>query len=203
MPRRYRMKARAEAAEATRRKVIEAARKAIMDGPVPALTMGEVARRAGVARSTLYAQYGSQAGLVGAVGVDAGLRGGFERVLELFNLPDAAEAMRRALPQGARMMGSDYELNRRVRVLAQLDPEVMAGLVTAEEHRTGGMRYQAGRLAEQGKLRPGVSPERAAMVLSLLTDFATYEGLHMRWGMDAEQIGEFLVSVASRYLLRD
>ena len=203
MPRRYRMKARAEASEANRKRVLEAAREAILEGPAPSPSMGDIARRAGVARSTLYSQYGSQAGLIGAVMVDAGLRGGFERVLELFNLADAVEAMCKALPEGARMMGSDYELTRRVRVLAQLDPDVMAGQQTGDEYRAGGMRYQAGRLAEQGKLRPGVSPEHAAMVLWLLTDFATYEGLHMAWGMDSEQIGEFLVSVASRCLLRD
>lgn len=203
MTRRYRMKARAEAAEATRRRVLEAARATILEGPTPSLSMGEVARRAGVVRSTLYSQYGSQAGLIGAVMVDAGLRAGFERVLELFNLPDAAEAMRQALPEGARMIGSDHELTRRVRVLAQLDPEVMAGQQTGDKYRAGGMRYQAGRLAEQHKMRPGVSPERAAMLLWLLTDFATYDGLRATWGMDSEQIGEFVESVASRYLLRD
>jgi AcrR family transcriptional regulator len=165
--------------------------------------MDDVARRAGVARSTLYSQYGSQAGLIGAVMIDAGLRAGFERVLELFNLPDAAEAMRRALPEGARMIGSDYELTRRIRILAQLDPEVMAGQQTGDEFRSGGMRYQAGRLAEQNKLRPGVSPERAAILLWLLTDVATYGALRTTWGMDSEQIGEFIESVASRYLLSD
>lgn len=203
MPRPYRMTARADAAEANRRKVIEAARAAVLDGPAPRFSMGDVARRARVARSTLYEQYGSQAGLIGAVMVDAGLRGGFERVLELFNLPDAAEAMRRALQEGARMIGSDYELERRIRILAQLDPQVMEGQARAAEYRAGGMRYQAGRLADQGKLRPGVSPEHAAMVLYVLTDFATFETLHSTWAMEAEQIGEFIVSMANRYLLRD
>jgi AcrR family transcriptional regulator len=197
------MKARAESTEATRRKVIEAARATILDGPVPALSMGEVARRAGVARSTLYAQYGSQAGLIGAVLVDAGLRAGFEHVLELINLADAGEAIRRALPAGARMLGSDYELERRIRILAQLDPEVMAGQKIAEGHRAGGMRYQAGRLAEQKLLRPSVTPEHAAVLLWLLTDFATYDGLHTTWRMDSAEIGDFIVSVASRVLLRD
>jgi len=203
VPRRYRMKARKESAEATRRKVIEAARATILDGPVPGLSMGEVARRAGVARSTLYAQYGSQAGLIGAVLVDAGLRAGFENVLELINLPDAREAIRKALPAGAQMLGLDYELGRRIRVLAELDPEVMAGQKIAEGHRAGGMRYQAGRLAEQNLLRPGISPEHAAMVLWVLTDFATYDGLRTTWGMTSARIGEFILSVASRVLLRD
>jgi len=203
MPRTYRMKARAESVEETRRKVLESARQAILDGPSPVITMGDVARRAGVARSTLYSTYGSLGGLVGAVMVDAQMRGGFDRVLALFNLADAAEAMRRALPEGARMYATDYELARRVRVLARLEPTVMDGEVIGEEMRAGGMRYQAGRLAEQGKLRPGVTAEHAARLLWLLTDSETFAGLHTTWGMDADEIGEFIVEVASTSLLRD
>lgn len=203
MPRPYRMRARAESAEATRRRVIDATREAILDGPVPQVSMGDIARRAGVARSTLYASYGSQAGLIGAVMVDAGMRGGFERALELFNLPDAAEAMRLALREGARMIGSDYELAKRSRILAQLDPAVMASLQISDEYRSGGMRYQAGRLAEQGHLRPGVTAEDAAMLLYALTDFGIYEALRAGWGLDTEQIGDFMVAVASRQLLRE
>ena len=197
------MKARADTVEETRRKVLEAAREAILAGPTPAVSMGDVARRAGVARSTLYSTYGSLAGLVGAVSVDAQMRAGFDRVLELFNLPDAAEAMIRALPEGAHMYGSDYEMTRRVRVLARLDPEVMNGLVLGDQVRAGGMRYQADRLSDQGRLRPEVTPERAATLLWLLTSFDTYDGLHTTWGMDSDQIGELLVAIAGRSLLRD
>jgi len=196
------MKARAESVEATRARVIEAARAAILDGPSPRLSMGDVARRAGVARSTLYEAYGSLAGLIGAVMVEAEVRAGFVRVLELFNLPDAAEAIRRALPEGARMFGQDHELERRVRALAQLDPEVMAGVELGDQHRAEGMRYQAGRLAEQGRLRPGVTAKDAAMLLFLLTDFDTYDALRTTWALDSEQIGEFMVEVARRQLLR-
>jgi len=203
VPRQYRMKARADTVEETRRKVLEAAREAILAGPTPTVSMGDIARRAGVARSTLYSTYGSMAGLVGAVSVDAQMRAGFDRVLELFNLPDAAEGMIRALPEGAHMYGSDYEMTRRVRVLARLDPEVMNGLVLGDQVRAGGMRYQADRLSELGRLRPEVTPERAATLLWLLTSFDTYDGLHTTWGMDSDQIGELLVAIAGRLLLRD
>ena len=197
------MKARAEAVDATRRRVMEATRAAILDGDAPTVSMGDIARRAGVARSTLYEQYGSVAGLIGAAIFDAQLRAGFERVLALFNLDDAAEAVRKALPEGARMFESDYELTRRILVLAELDPEVRSGQATADEYRAGGLRYQAGRLAEQDKLRSGVPPDDAAKLLYTLTSFSTFDGFHRAWGMDAEAIGEFLVSTAGRCLLRE
>ena len=201
MARTYRMRARAESAAETRRRVIEGARAAIVDGPTPSLSMADVAARAGVARSTLYDTFGSRGGLVGAVMVDVSLRAGFERVLELFNLPDAAEGIRQALPAGVRMIGSDYELQRRVGLLAQLDPDVRAALDISAQQRAGGMRYQAGRLAEQGRLRPGVTVDEAAPLLWVLTDFRTYDGLHSTWGMDDEQIAAFVESVGVQYLL--
>jgi AcrR family transcriptional regulator len=201
MARTYRMRARAESAAETRRRVIEGARAAIVDGPTPSLSMADVAARAGVARSTLYDTFGSRGGLVGAVMVDVSLRAGFERVLELFNLPDAAEGIRQALPAGLRMIGSDYELQRRVGILAQLDPEVRVALDISAQQRAGGMRYQAGRLAEQGRLRPGVTVDEAAALLWVLTDFTTYDGLRSTLGMDAEQIAAFVESVGVQYLL--
>lgn len=194
------MKARAESAEATRQRVLEAARGAILDGPVPQVSMGDVARRARVARSTLYASYGSHAGLIGAVLADAQFRAGFEQTLELINLPDAAEGIRRSLPEAARMYGADYELTRRIQLLAQLDPEVMTALTFAAKARAEGMLYQAGRLAEQGHLRDGVTQEEAAMLLDVLADFGTYDALHRTWGLDPVEIGEFMVAVANRLL---
>jgi AcrR family transcriptional regulator len=197
------MRARAEAADVTRARVIEAARAAILDGPAPAVSMGDVARRARVARSTLYATYGSHAGLIGAVVADAGLRSGFERMLELINLPDAVDGITRFLPEAARMFGADYELTRRIQLLAQLDPEVMAALAVAARAKADGMIYQAGRLAEQGRLRPGVTIEEAARLLYLLTDFGTYDALRTAWALDSDEIGHLTVAVASRHLFRE
>jgi AcrR family transcriptional regulator len=199
----YRMKARAETVEETRHKVLEAARAAILDGRSPGITMGDIARRAGVARSTLYATYGSLGGLIGAVTVDAAMRGGFDRVLELFNQPDAGEAIRLGLAAGARMYASDYELTKRVRILARLDPDVMSTLLFGENMRADGMKYQADRLADQGRLRPQMTRDEAARVLWLLSAFETYEGLHTTWGMKPEQIADFLTAIAGEVLLRD
>jgi AcrR family transcriptional regulator len=197
------MRARAEAVDVTRARVIGAARAAILDGPAPVVSMGDVARRARVARSTLYAIYGSHAGLIGAVVADAGMRGGFEHMLELINLPDAAEGILRFLPAAARMFGADYELTRRIQLLAQLDPDVMTALAVAARAKADGMLYQAGRLEEQGRLRPGVTVEEAARLLYLLTDFGTFDALRTTWAMDSEEIGRFTVAVASRHLFRE
>jgi AcrR family transcriptional regulator len=197
------MKARAEAADATRARVIEAARGAILDGPAHMVSMGDVARRANIARSTLYASYGSYGGLIGAVVADAGLRGGFVRLLELINLPDAADGIQRFLPEVARMFGADYELTRRIQLLAELDPEVKQALAVAARAKADGMLYQAGRLAEQGRLRPGVTVEDAARLLYLLSDFGIYDALRTTWALDTDEIGHLMVAIARRHLFRE
>src|SRR3989442_12314466 len=98
MPRRYRMQARAESAEATRARVIEAARAAILDGPSPRLSMGDVARRAGVARSTLYEAYGSLAGVIGGGMGDGGVCAGLCGRCARLKLSLSSVAICHALP---------------------------------------------------------------------------------------------------------
>ena len=54
---------RAQAADATRARILEAAQASLERGPVGALRVEEVARDAGVARSTIYLLFESRAGL--------------------------------------------------------------------------------------------------------------------------------------------
>jgi hypothetical protein len=59
----------------------------------------------------------------------------------------------------------------------------------------------AQRLAEQRALRTGLSVERAADILSLLTTFWTFDELHAGRGLDAEACADTLVGIARKSLL--
>ena len=98
------------------------------------------------------------------------------------------------------MYDQDFELSRRINVLAALDPEVGEALAIGSRSRGEGMRYQAERLARQGRLRAGTSVEEAAWILWLVTDFRTFDGLRSTWGLTSAQIGDFLARVAARHI---
>ena len=87
--------------------------------------------------------------------------------------------------------------------MASLDPDAVGGAIQrAEERRTGGMRYLAGQLEEQGLLRDGVSPEAAAHLMWVLTSFDGFDLLYTGRGMTADEVAEAFIDTAERTLLR-
>src|SRR5262245_21898112 len=88
-PRKYDEKLRAEAAEETRRRILDAVLERFSEAPTEGVSVDQVARMAGVARSTVYLVFGSRAGLFDAVARDLLERGGFDRVVRATEDPDA------------------------------------------------------------------------------------------------------------------
>ena len=68
--RRYQQRARAEEAEKTRQRIVDAALERLRDAPSEPVSMERIATMAGVARSTVYAIFGSRAGVFDAVGAE-------------------------------------------------------------------------------------------------------------------------------------
>jgi AcrR family transcriptional regulator len=66
--RRYRMTARAEAAAATRERILSAAAAVFWERPLMEISLEEVARRAGVSLPTVIRHFGDKAGLFAAAG---------------------------------------------------------------------------------------------------------------------------------------
>jgi len=78
-PRTYSLGKRADSADATRQRVIDATLELYREVGVPATTLKAVAARADVARGTILHHFGSSEGLLGAV---------LDHVLESLELPD-------------------------------------------------------------------------------------------------------------------
>ena len=65
--RRYEQRLRAEAAEETRRRILDALYDRLREAPADPVSVDEVARIARVARSTVYLVFGSRSGLFDAL----------------------------------------------------------------------------------------------------------------------------------------
>src|SRR5919107_547294 len=98
--RRYEQRLRAEAAEETRRRILDAVYDRLRAAPTQPVGVDQVARAAGVARSTVYLIFGSRAGLFDAAAGDLLRRGGFERVTAAVAHPDAREHLRGSIRAG-------------------------------------------------------------------------------------------------------
>ena len=200
--RRYVQRRRAESATRTRERILEAARAALRSGSPTAMKVDEIAREAGVARSTVYVLFGSRAGLFDALATDLMVRGGFDRIASTFRLPDARAALLESLEAGVEVYASEPDLARSILTLAATDPDATAAVRRFEHGRWPGMRNLAGRLATQGYLHEHLTRDEAAQILWVLTSFATFDQLFRERGLNVNATADRLRTIAERTVLR-
>jgi AcrR family transcriptional regulator len=197
----YEQKARAEEAERTRMRIIEAVFQHLRESPAERLSVDQVARSAGVARSTVYAVFGSRSGLFDAVGRELAERSGYEKLLEAKYEADAREYLRAGLRAASEMQAANRDIYRALRSMAQLDEQAVGDVVEQmDEERASAMARLASRLAEQGVLRDGLTAEDAAHVLWMLSSFESFDSLHTGRGLSLDRAVELLTETAERTL---
>ncbi len=199
--RRYTQHARAEAADETRRRILDAMRERLRAAPSEALSIERVAQEAGVARSTVYVVFGSKAGLFEALGQDLLDRTGFQRIVDAVALPDAREAVRASLRAAARVYAAERDVSRTIYSMESLEPEAVRGTFdVVERGRAEGQRRLAERLAAEGFLRPDVTVEEAADILWVITSFETFDQLYTGRALGEEDTAARLITMAERTL---
>jgi len=195
--RRYEQRARAESAERTRRRILDAVLERLRRAPAEPVSIDRIAGMAGVARSTVYAIFGSRAGLFDAVGDDVFGRAGYGLVVDAARHPDAREHLRGGLRAASEMFAADRDVIRALYSMAQLD-EHAVGAATGrwEAERGAGMKRLARRLGEEGELQPGVSVEHAGDVLWVLTSFESFDLLFTGRGLAPQAAATLMIATA-------
>jgi len=202
--RRYEQRLRADSAEDTRRRILDAVAQRLREAPTEPLSLDQVARLARVARSTIYLAFGSRAGLLQAFAVDLWERGGLADLTRAVEHPDAREHLRGGFRAGMQLYVEDRDLYRVLFSMSQLQPDADEGAIAQkEENRWGGMTHLAQRLADQKLLLPHVTVADAANVLWVLTSFESFDSLYTGRGLDIDHVVDLLVKTAERALLRD
>ena len=177
-PRAYRLGQRQAAVEQTRARIFKAARALLSaEGGVADFSVDAVARQAGVARMTVYYQFGSKRGLLEALFDDLAARGGMAGIAAVFHEPEPLAALHTLIAVFARFWATDRVIMRRVRSMAALDPELEQAVRNRDGWRRNHCRTVAGRLAERHG-RP--APDRMDEVVDIwhtLTSFETFDTL--------------------------
>jgi AcrR family transcriptional regulator len=202
--RRYEQRLRADAAEQTRRRILDAVYEQLRRAPSEPVSLEQVARTAKVARSTVYLIFGSRAGLFDALSTDLWWRrAGFQQVVDAVTHPDAREHLREGIGAGVRVFAAHRDVFRALFSMAQLDADAVGGAIARiEENRAGGMAHLAQRLAGQEVLRPGVTVGQAADLLWLLASFDSFDQLYTGRKLAADDVARTLITAAERTLCR-
>jgi AcrR family transcriptional regulator len=170
----------------TRAAVLAAARELVAAGGISPLSVGAVARRAGVSRLTIYNRFGSRSGLLRAV---------------------AGEAQRRTVPSSPIGTADPRaELHARLGAACAMwatDPALFRALPAAAGTGESAVlkdRALAERLAAADQLRPGCSLKEAEDVISALTSFAVFDRLHQDGRRSPSAVAEILMRLAGAIL---
>lgn len=178
MTRPYHLGRRQASVDRTAQSILAAARTLLEQRPASQVSVGAIARQAGVSRLTVYARFGSRAALLGvlapkpppagSVGSDArsGLR---EHLAALCSAWSASPALFRHLPE-----------------TAAGDPESV--------HRV------AERLLAADALRPGCSIREAEDVIGALGSFAVFDRLHRDGRRSPTAVTDVLMRLAGGIL---
>jgi AcrR family transcriptional regulator len=197
--RKYEQRLRADAAEETRRRILDAVYQRLREAPTEAVSIERVAAMAEVSRSTVYLVFGSRAGLFDALGDDLRRRGGFDRAVGTPGHPDAREGLRESIRVSVPIFVSHREVLRVLYSMAQLDPEAVGGAVRRMgEARAAGLAVHTRRLAEQNALRTGLTAADAEHLLWAVTGFEFFDQLYTGRGLSGEAVADLMIATAER-----
>jgi AcrR family transcriptional regulator len=176
-PRPYRIGRRQAAAEQTRVRIVAAAHDLLSTAKGPAgFSIDAIARKAGVARMTVYYQFGSKAGLMEALFDSLAARGRIgEGLAAAFSREDSLDALDGVIAAFSHFWASDRVIIRRLHGLAVLDPEIEGGERARNERRRDALRVAIGRVAEEHGHPTVESRDEVIDILHTLTSFETFD----------------------------
>jgi AcrR family transcriptional regulator len=201
--RKYEQRLRADAAQETRRRILDAVYRRLCEAPTEQVSIERVAAMAGVSRSTVYLVFGSRAGLFDALGEDLRNRGGFDRTADAAGHTDARAGLLESIRASVPIFAAHREVLRALYSMAQLNPDAVGGAVQRMgEARAAGVAWHAQRLAEQNALRADVTAADAVHLLWAVTGFEFFDQLYTGRALPADRVADLMVAAAERTVLR-
>lgn len=178
MSRPYRLGLRQASVDRTAQAILAASRRLLATTPSANISVGAIAREAGVSRLTVYQRFGSRAGLFQALVP--------QRTVDHPPPGDPREGLRRHLLRACEGWASDAALHRHLPTSALSDRD-------AE-------RRIAEQLLASDALRPGCSLREAEDVIATLASFPVFDGLHRDGRRSPAAVTDILMRLAAGIL---
>jgi AcrR family transcriptional regulator len=179
-PRPYRLGQRQTTSEQTRARILAEARELLVapDGYAH-FSIDAIARRADVARMTVYHQFGSKKGLLEGLCDTLASYGGMQQLAAAFRNLEPLDGLDEYITVFGRFWDADRLVMRRLRGLAMLDPDFEQVIRARDEWRRQGLRVLVTRISEQHG-RPTM--EAIDEVVNMLYTLISFESFDMLAG---------------------
>lgn len=195
---------RAASVQRTRRSILTAARRHLIEAGYHRLSLEDVAADASVTRVTIYRHFDSKLGLLDAIAEDlaqqAGLVPGMHEAAKVADPVAAFTAMVREL---CRFWSTDPEVFRRLISLSAVDPEAQQ-VITGREH----WRYQqistfVRRLAHADRLQAPFDVRQATAVVGTVTSFPACDEIATRLRTKLTKLDQILLPLLASVVRLD
>jgi len=163
---------RQRSVESGRERIVAAARDLLEAEEAEGFSIDAVARRAGVARMTVYNQFESKAGLLEALFDSLALRGPLGQMADIFKQPDVFVALDEYVAIFGRFWTMNRRTHRRLRAAALHDDELAAAMERRNERRRKGVTELLRRLGDKAK--PSIPRDEVVNVIYVLLSFETF-----------------------------
>ena len=174
-PRPYQSRDRQKNVDAGRERIIVAACELLESEGDESFSIDAVARRAGIARMTVYNQFDSKAGLLESIFDALSQRGAMSRMSEIFSEPDPFLALDRMVEVFGQFWTSSRRVHRRLRAAAMHDAELAAAMEQRNERRRRGLTELIGRIPADRPLP--IERDEAIRVLFVLLSFQSFDAI--------------------------
>ncbi|MCI4324126.1 MAG: TetR/AcrR family transcriptional regulator [Thermoplasmata archaeon] len=195
-PRPYEMGSRRKSTDATRAKILEAARSIIGGkGDLHGFSIDAIAKRAGVARMTVYYQFHSREELMEALADYLAQRGGIQRIREVFLEPDAEKALRLLVEVFTGFWSTDRLTLRRLRALGVVSPSQDKGPRDRDAWRREAVENVLAKFGKKIGSGKSGGPGGVAAILTTLTSFESFDSL-CNSGKSPEEVAKLIGDLA-------
>jgi len=187
--------------ENSRQRIVDVALQLLEKRGGADVTMGEIARAAGLSRQAVYLHFADRADLLLAVVRYSDEKRGLEaEIAKIVEAPDGLAALREVASLEARTNPSIWAVARALDAVRRVDPAAERSWQDRLEHRLQGCRAIVDRLRREGLLRPGLAAAAAADLLWTVTSLRTWEDLVLQRAWTAEQYEERIYQLLVRGL---
>ena len=181
-------------------RVLEAAADLVAEDAFHTATMDDLARRAGVARATVFTRFGSKLGVLEALSMRCSGGPEMRAVREAQRVEDPVAAVEGLLVAGCDLWEKEGYIMEQLKAIVVLEPDASAMIDAQYEDQRSGMEGLARGLQKAGRLREGWTVARATAALHALTSVETFMLLRREHGLPLAKVKQTTVELSRTML---
>lgn len=187
--------------DATRRRVLDAARALLAEGRFQTATMEEIAEAAGLSRAGLYLHFRSRGALIDAICETLDDSTELRALHDLVANGDPRESLLRILEVNTRFWVLNEPMLQQLYGSVAIDDAARDFVIRQTQDRSMGLSILTQRLSDSGQLRDGLGPGGALPIILVITSFPTYLELRRTAGLSEKAVVGTLQSIAANQVL--